>query len=86
MALKAARVRGAAQLIGVDVYDYRLEIAKRTTGADTINADTLNGNITNDIGLPIRKGKYIGRDFVIYFVTKSNIIISIFNFLHHTSD
>ena len=28
----------------------------------TINADTLNGNITNDIGLPIRKGKYIGRD------------------------
>jgi len=28
----------------------------------TINADTLNGNISNDIGLPVRKGKYIGRD------------------------
>ena len=28
----------------------------------TINADTLNGNISNDFGLPVRKGKYIGRD------------------------
>ncbi len=28
----------------------------------TINADTLNGNISNDLGLPIRKGKYVGRD------------------------
>lgn len=28
----------------------------------TINADTLNGNISNDLGLPVRKGKYVGRD------------------------
>lgn len=28
----------------------------------TINADSLNGNISNDFGLPVRKGKYIGRD------------------------
>ena len=28
----------------------------------TVNADSLNGNITNDFGLPVRKGKYIGRD------------------------
>lgn len=28
----------------------------------TIKADSLNGNITNDFGLPVRKGKYIGRD------------------------
>ncbi len=28
----------------------------------TINADTLNGNISNDLGLTVRKGKYIGRD------------------------
>ncbi|MFM9903351.1 MAG: DUF4097 family beta strand repeat-containing protein [Pyrinomonadaceae bacterium] len=28
----------------------------------TINADSLNGNISNDFGLPARKGKYIGRD------------------------
>ncbi len=28
----------------------------------TVNADSLNGNITNDFGLRVRKGKYIGRD------------------------
>ncbi|MFZ1700691.1 MAG: DUF4097 family beta strand repeat-containing protein [Pyrinomonadaceae bacterium] len=28
----------------------------------TVKADSLNGNITNDFGLPVRKGKYIGRD------------------------
>ena len=28
----------------------------------TINADSLNGSISNDFGLPVRKGKYIGRD------------------------
>ncbi len=28
----------------------------------TINADSLNGNISNDFGLPVRKGKYVGRD------------------------
>lgn len=28
----------------------------------TIKADTLNGNIVNDFGLPVRKGEYVGRD------------------------
>ena len=28
----------------------------------TIKADSLNGNITNDFGLPVRKGEYVGRD------------------------
>ncbi len=28
----------------------------------TIKADTVNGSISNDFGLPIRKGKYVGRD------------------------
>jgi len=28
----------------------------------TLRADSLNGNISNDFGLPVRKGKYIGRD------------------------
>lgn len=28
----------------------------------TVKADTLNGSITNDFGLPIRKGEYVGRD------------------------
>ena len=28
----------------------------------TVKADTLNGNINNDFGLPIRKGQYVGRN------------------------
>lgn len=28
----------------------------------TIKADSLNGAITNDFGLPVRKGQYVGRD------------------------
>ena len=28
----------------------------------TLKAESLNGNITNDFGLPVRKGKYVGRD------------------------
>ena len=28
----------------------------------TLRADSLNGNITNDFGLTVRKGKYVGRD------------------------
>ena len=28
----------------------------------TLKVDSLNGNITNDFGLPVRKGKYVGRD------------------------
>jgi hypothetical protein len=28
----------------------------------TVKADTVNGNISNDFGLPVRKGEYVGRD------------------------
>ena len=28
----------------------------------TIKAETVNGNISNDFGLPVRKGEYVGRD------------------------
>jgi len=28
----------------------------------TLTAESLNGNIANDFGLPVRKGKYVGRD------------------------
>jgi hypothetical protein len=28
----------------------------------TVRADSVNGNITNEFGLPVRKGKYVGRD------------------------
>ena len=28
----------------------------------TVKADTVNGSISNDFGLPVRKGKYVGKD------------------------
>ncbi len=28
----------------------------------TVKADSLNGNISNDFGLPVKKGQYVGRD------------------------
>jgi S-(hydroxymethyl)glutathione dehydrogenase/alcohol dehydrogenase len=39
MALKLARIMGAARTIGVDVLPYRLETARATSGAEVINAD-----------------------------------------------
>lgn len=38
MAQKAARVKGAGQVIGVDILPYRLRMAERAAGAVTINA------------------------------------------------
>jgi threonine dehydrogenase-like Zn-dependent dehydrogenase len=38
MALKLARVLGAGRTIGVDVLPYRLEVARKTAGAEVINA------------------------------------------------
>jgi S-(hydroxymethyl)glutathione dehydrogenase/alcohol dehydrogenase len=38
MALKLARAMGAGQTIGVDILPYRLETARRTAGAEVINA------------------------------------------------
>jgi S-(hydroxymethyl)glutathione dehydrogenase / alcohol dehydrogenase len=39
MTQKIARLRGAAQVIGVDVLDYRMEAAKRTAGSEVVHAD-----------------------------------------------
>jgi threonine dehydrogenase-like Zn-dependent dehydrogenase len=38
MAMKIARLRGAARVIGVDVQPYRLEMAQRAAGAEPVNA------------------------------------------------
>ncbi len=38
----------------------RLMIPSNTNA--TVKADSVNGNITNDFGLTVRKGKYVGRD------------------------
>lgn len=40
MAQKAAWLRGAKRVIGVDILDYRLEIARKTAKSETINAST----------------------------------------------
>ncbi len=39
MAQKSAWLRGAKRVIAVDIQDYRLETARRTANAETINAD-----------------------------------------------
>src|SRR5690606_37820033 len=38
MAGKCARYRGAARVIGIDVLPYRLAMAERACGAETVNA------------------------------------------------
>jgi alcohol dehydrogenase len=38
MAMKSAWIRGARRVIGVDIQPYRLEIARRSANAETINA------------------------------------------------
>lgn len=42
MALKLARAMGAGRTIGVDVLPYRLETARATTGAETVNASEVD--------------------------------------------
>jgi len=42
MAMKSAWLRGAERVIGVDIQPYRLEKAKKTTGAEVINAKEQN--------------------------------------------
>lgn len=38
MAMKSAWIRGAGRVIGVDIQDYRLEMARKSANAETINA------------------------------------------------
>lgn len=40
MAQKAAWLKGAGRVIGVDVLDYRLEIARKTANSETLNLNT----------------------------------------------
>jgi len=42
MAQKCAWLRGAKRVIGVDIQEYRLEIARRTAKAETINAEKVD--------------------------------------------
>ncbi len=40
----------------------RVNLAIPSDASATVKADSLNGSIENDFGLPVRKGKYVGRD------------------------
>lgn len=40
----------------------RVNITIPSDSNATLKAESLNGSITNDFGLPVRKGKYVGRD------------------------
>ncbi|HEY2847907.1 MAG TPA: DUF4097 family beta strand repeat-containing protein, partial [Pyrinomonadaceae bacterium] len=48
--------------ISLDTVNGHVNLVIPSDSNATVKADSLNGNITNDFGLPVRKGKYVGRD------------------------
>jgi DUF4097 and DUF4098 domain-containing protein YvlB len=48
--------------ISLDTVNGRVHLLIPSDSNATLKADSLNGSITNDFGLPVRKGKYVGRD------------------------
>lgn len=48
--------------ISLNTVNGRVNLVIPSDSSATVKADSVNGNITNDFGLPVRKGKYVGRD------------------------
>ncbi len=48
--------------ISLETVNGRAHLVIPSDSNATVKADTLNGSITNDFGLTVRKGKYVGRD------------------------
>jgi Putative adhesin len=48
--------------INLSTVNGQVNLAIPSDASATVKADSVNGNITNDFGLPVRKGKYVGRD------------------------
>ncbi len=48
--------------ISLDTVNGKVHLTIPSDSNATVKADSLNGSITNDFGLPVRKGKYVGRD------------------------
>ena len=48
--------------ISLETVNGRANLVIPSDANATLKAESLNGNITNDFGLPVRKGKYVGRD------------------------
>ena len=52
----------AGSKISLSTVNGRVSLIIPSDANATLKADSLNGNITNDFGLPVRKGQYVGRD------------------------
>ena len=48
--------------ISLETVNGRINLVIPSDANATLKAESLNGNISNDFGLPVRKGKYVGRD------------------------
>lgn len=48
--------------ISLDIVNGQANLVIPSDANATVKADTVNGNIVNDFGLPVRKGEYVGRD------------------------
>lgn len=48
--------------ISLDTVNGKVNLTIPSDSNATLKADSLNGSIVNDFGLPVRKGKYVGRD------------------------
>ncbi|PYT00399.1 MAG: hypothetical protein DMF63_07460 [Acidobacteria bacterium] len=55
------RVEGASR-IDLNTVNGQVSLMIPSDVNATVKANSLNGNITNDFGLPVRKGQYVGRD------------------------
>lgn len=52
----------AGSKISLETVNGRVNLVIPSDANATVRADSLNGSIFNDFGLPVRKGKYVGRD------------------------
>src|SRR6266404_1056649 len=48
--------------INLSTVNGKVNLVIPSDSSATVKADSLNGNISNDFGLPVRKGRYVGRD------------------------
>ena len=52
----------ASSKISLSTVNGQVNLTLPSDANATLKADSLNGNIANDFGLPVRKGQYVGRD------------------------
>jgi len=52
----------AGSKISLETVNGRVNLVIPSDSNATLRAESLNGNITNDFGLPMQKGKYVGRN------------------------